>query len=108
VRILVDESLPQELAEELDLERIHTVSELGWSGLANGALLRRAVTAGFDVLLTADQNLPFQQNIAGYGIGIIVLKARSNRIQDLRPLIPGIRQGLGILVPGQILRLTSP
>jgi hypothetical protein len=108
VRILVDESLPLELAEELKVEEARTVAELGWSGLANGALLRRAVTAGFEVLLTADQNLPFQQNIAGYSIGIIVLKARSNRIQDLRPLIPAIRQGLGILTPGQILRLTNP
>ena len=108
MRILVDESLPQELASELEVDGVHTVAELGWSGLANGALLRRAVTAGFQVFLTADQNLPYQQDIAGYGIGLIVLKAHRNRIQDLRPLIPGIRQGLGILAPGQILRLSSP
>jgi hypothetical protein len=108
VRILIDESLPQELAAELGVEETHTVAELGWSGLANGALIRRAIAAGFHVLLTADQNLPFQQNIAGYEIGVIVLKARRSRIQDLRPLIPGIRQGLGILVPGQVLHLASP
>ena len=108
MRILVDESLPQELASELDIEGTRSVGELGWSGLKNGDLIRRALTAGFDFFLTADQNLPYQQDIAGYGIALIVLKVRRNRIQDLRPLIPGIRQGLTILAPGQVLRLTAP
>lgn len=108
MRILVDESLPQELASELEIEGTRTVAELGWSGLKNGDLLRRADSAGFNVFLTADQNLPYQQNITGYSLALIVLKVRRNRIQDLRPLIPGIRQGLGILAPGQILRLANP
>lgn len=58
MRILVDESLPQELAEELGLPGVRSVGEQGWSGLKNGALLQRAETAGFGAFLTADQNLP--------------------------------------------------
>ncbi len=107
MRVLIDESLPQELADELALEGIRTVAGQGWSGLTNGALLQRARTASFDVFLTADQNLPHQQNIAASGMAVIVLRARSNRIQDLRPLLPGIRQALSIVAPGQVLRLGS-
>jgi hypothetical protein len=105
VRILIDESLPRELAGELDLPAVTRVAEAGWSGLTNGALLRRAETAGFDVFLTADQNLPYQQNVAASGLAVIVLKARRNRIEDLRPLIPGIRQALRLISPGQVIRL---
>jgi hypothetical protein len=107
VRVLIDESLPQELTEELGLPDVRTVAEQGWSGLKNGALLQRAVTAGFDVFLTADQNLSYQQNLSAFSIGVIVLKARRNRIQDLRPLIPGIRQALSLLGSGQVIHLGS-
>jgi hypothetical protein len=107
VRILIDESLPWELAGEVDFPQVTTVSEAGWSGLANGALLRRAEAAGFTVLLTADQNLPYQQNVPSSGMAVIVLKARRNRIEDLRPLIPGIRQTLRLISPGQVVRLGS-
>jgi hypothetical protein len=68
-------------------------------------LLQRAETTGFDVFLTADQNLPYQQNLQAFHLAVIVLKARSNRIQDLRPLITKIRQALTIVSPGQVLRL---
>ena len=105
MRILIDESLPEELAGELALEGVRTVAGQGWSGLTNGALLQRARTAGFDVFLTADQNLPYQQNLGASGMAVIVLKAKRNRIQDLRPLLPGIRQALSIIAPGQVLRL---
>jgi hypothetical protein len=50
-----------------------TVRQQGWSGLENGALLRRAAEAGFSVFLTADQNIEFQQNLEGFGIGVVVL-----------------------------------
>ncbi|HEY9421259.1 MAG TPA: DUF5615 family PIN-like protein [Thermoanaerobaculia bacterium] len=105
MRVLVDESLPQELVEELGLPGTRTVAEQGWAGLKNGALLERAQSVGFTVFLTADQNLPYQQNLAAHDIAVVVLKARRNRIQDLRPLLPAIRQALTIVAPGQVLRL---
>ena len=107
MRILIDESLPRELAEELGTPDVITVTEAGWSGLANGALLRRAEAAGVTILLTADQNLPYQQNIPSSGMSVVVLKVRRNRIQELRPLIPGILQTLRIISPGQVVRLGS-
>jgi hypothetical protein len=103
-RILVDESLPVELAEELGLPNVRTVRDLGWSGLKNGALIQRAISAGFSVFLTADQSLGYQQNIAAMELAVIVLRGR-NRIENLRPLIPAIYQALSIVAPGQMLRL---
>ena len=86
MRILLDESLPIELRSEISGHDVRYVREVGWSGLKNGELLRRAA-ASFDVLLTADQNLEHQQNINRLPIAVIVLVARSNRIEQLRPLL---------------------
>ena len=87
MRILLDESLPLELREELVPHRARSVQEMGWSALKNGELLRRAVD-DFDVFLTADQNLQYQQNIKALPIAVAVLVAKSNRIQSLKPLVP--------------------
>jgi hypothetical protein len=103
-RILIDESLPVELAEELGLPSVRTVRGLGWSGLKNGELIQRAVLAGFTLPLTADQNLEFQQNIRSSEIGVIVLRGGS-RIHDVRPLIPSIVTAISLIGPGQVMRL---
>lgn len=107
MRILVDESLPVELASELGLPFAKTVAELGLRGLKNGALLQRAEALGFEVFLTADTNLEFQQDLPAYPLAVIILRARSNSLLHLRPLIPAIRQALTVISPGQILRLGS-
>jgi len=73
--------------------------------LSNGELLRRASTAGFTVLVTADQSIPHQQNLAGFGLAVVVLKVRRNRIQELRPLVSQLLQALEIVQPGQVMRL---
>ena len=62
MRVLLDESLPRQLARELTEHDVRTVPEQGWAGLRNSELLRRAVEEGFEVFLTADQNLEYQQN----------------------------------------------
>ena len=85
MRILLDESLPSELKLELPAHQASMVQEAGWSGLRNGELLRRAAEQ-FDVFLTADQNLQYQQNLRTLPIGVIVLVAKANRIENLRPL----------------------
>jgi len=103
-RILVDESLPIELAEELGLPFVRTVRSLGWSSLKNGELIQRAVVAGFTLFLTADQNFEFQQNIRSSELGVIVLRG-GNRIRDVRPLIPSILTAIPLIGPGQIMRL---
>jgi hypothetical protein len=72
----------------------------------NGALLQRASDAGFDVLLTADQNLQYQQNLSRYRIGVIVLAVRSTKLSDLLPLVPAILDALTRVQPGQVLRVS--
>jgi predicted nuclease of predicted toxin-antitoxin system len=92
MRILLDESLPIELRDLLPQHAVRSVQELDWSALKNGELLRqllhRAVDE-FDVFVTADQNLQYQQNIKALPIAVAVLVAKSNRIQSLEPLFPG-------------------
>ena len=105
MRILLDESLPVELASELRLPDVATVAQVGLRGLKNGDLLRRAEAAGFEILITADQSMEFQQDSAGYALGYIVLRARSNRMEHLRALIPAVHQSLPLLGPGQVMRL---
>jgi hypothetical protein len=84
MRILLDESLPRTLRAELLEHSVKTVVEMGWSGIKNGELLRRAADR-FDVFVTADQNLPYQQNLSALPVSVVVLAARTNRIEALRP-----------------------
>lgn len=73
----------------------------------NGDLLRRAHAAAFDAFLTADQNLQYQQNLAGFSVSIVVLAARSNRYEDLRPLAGRAIMRLSGSRPGKLIRLAA-
>lgn len=104
MRVLLDECVPRRLKSELPNHEVRTAQDEGWDGMKNGALLR--VAAGrFDVLLTVDRNLTFQQNLRGLTIGVIAMVARSNRFMDLRPLMPQVRDVLPKVRAGQILRV---
>jgi len=104
VRILLDESLPRPLSRLLVGHDVSTVAQEGWTRLANGALLRQAAKA-FDVLLTADQNIEFQQNLSALPVAVIVLVAASNRLESLKPLVPAVLDALNALVPRTLLRV---
>ncbi|MGP1679871.1 MAG: DUF5615 family PIN-like protein [Burkholderiales bacterium] len=104
MRILLDESLPRKLAVELTGHETQTVQKRGWSGLKNGALLRTACQE-FQVLLSGDQNLEFQQNPSTLPISVIVLVAVNNRLETLRPLVPQVLEVLKSIRPGQIVRV---
>jgi len=104
MRILLDESLPRKLALELAGHETQTVQKRGWSGLRNGELLRTA-SHEFEVLLTGDKNLEFQQNPATLPIAVIVLLAVNNRIETLRPLVPQVLETLKSIRPGQLVRV---
>lgn len=104
MRILLDESLPRRLAHELSGHEVQTVQSRGWAGLTNGQLLRVASTE-FQVLLTGDQNLEYQQNIADLAIAVVVLLAVSNRIESLRPLLPEVLKVLATIQPGEFVRM---
>jgi hypothetical protein len=105
VRVLLDEQLPRQLAQELLGHEVRTVQQQDWAGLGNGELSRRAGDAGFEVFLTADQNLEFQQNLVRSSLRVVVLIAPSNALEDLLPLVPSILRSIPDAQPGQVRRV---
>ena len=93
--ILLERIASQDTTQRTDGRSVRTVAEAGWSGVKNGELLRRAADQ-FDVFLTADQNLQFQQNLSALPMSVAVLAARTNRIEDLKPLMPELLNYLPI------------
>jgi hypothetical protein len=105
MKVLLDENLPHALRAELPGHDVFTVQYLGWSGTKNGRLLAQAVNAGFDVMLTMDDGVAYQQNIATLRLAVIVLQAISNDIDDLRPLLPRLRRQIKRIRPGIVVRI---
>lgn len=95
MKILLDECIDRKLAREFVDHEIKTVPQMEWAGIKNGQLLALA-EAEFDVFITVDRNLSFQQNLPQFDIAVIVLQAASNRLADLKPLVP---EGLAIIAP---------
>ncbi|HEY2322299.1 MAG TPA: hypothetical protein VGJ82_05475 [Thermoanaerobaculia bacterium] len=108
MRVLVDESLPVALAAELKNHEVSTVRAREWLGLRNGVLLRAAVDASFEVLLTADKALRHQQNLERIGIGVVLVSRVRNRMRDLHPLLPPILDAIAQVKPGQLIEVTGP
>lgn len=106
MRILLDESLPRELKSELPGHSVSTVQEAGWSGVRNGELLVLAA-AQFDVFITADQNLQYQQNLGALPVVVVVLVAKNNRIETLRTLIPKLLTSLATLPARTLAQIGS-
>jgi len=104
VRVLLDECVPRKLKSELPGHDVRTVTEMGWSGIKNGPLLRRAAQE-FDIFLTVDQGVEYQQNLFGLDLAIVVMVAATNDIDDIRPLMPRVRETLGSASPGSIIRV---
>lgn len=100
-RILLDESLPRQLSPVLEGLDVVTVVDAGWAGKANGELLALAQRE-FDVLLTGDRNLGFQQNLTRYDIGVVVAAGRSTKLEDILPLIPRLRKAIDEVRSGEI------
>jgi hypothetical protein len=87
VRVLLDECVDRRLARDIAGHEVRTVPEAGWAGLKNGELLKRAQEQ-FDVFVTVDRNLPFQRDLSAFSIAVVVLRAQTNRVDDLRVLVP--------------------
>jgi len=104
MRLLLDECVPRRLKQELPDHEAKTVQDMGWAGVKNGALLRLA-DGQFDALLTVDQGIQYEQNLAGLRIGVVVMMAASNDIDDRRPLLPEVGRVLGKLQPGEITQV---
>lgn len=88
MKILLDECLPVRLKNLLKEYEVFSVSEMGWRSLKNGELLRAAVENNFDVFLTVDKKLEYQQNLDSFNIAVVVFIVDRNKIELLSPLIP--------------------
>jgi uncharacterized protein (UPF0147 family) len=105
--ILFDENVPRQLRRALPDFVIRTVQEERWDGFKNGALLRQA-SPSFDALLTADQRLRYQQNVAQFSIGVVVVETYDTRLRNLRRFLSEIREALTNVGPGEIIVITEP
>lgn len=102
MRILLDECIDRRLAKEFVGHKVKTVPQMGWAGVKDGQLLSLAEQA-FDVFITVDQNIPFEQNLQKFSLAIIILCAFSNRLADLKVLVPEVILVLDRAVKGQAI-----
>ena len=106
MRLLLDACVPWRLANELPGHEVRTVPEMGWADLDDGPLLD-AMAGLFDVLVTVDKNLPKQQRVSTRSFGIVVLRAKTNRLADLLPLVSTLRVAVAELRPGEVRELAG-
>jgi predicted nuclease of predicted toxin-antitoxin system len=100
-RVVLDECIPHRLRLLLSNHDVMTASYAGLAGLKNGQLMK-AIDARFDVLVTLDSGLPYQQNLVGLTFGIVVLRAQSNSMKHLVPLVPALLVAIGLVLPSQV------
>jgi len=105
VRLLLDECVPRRLRRELSEHEVRTVPEMGWAAKENGELLQLASNLLFDVFITVDQRLSYQQDVIRSSIAVVVLVAKRNKIEFLLPLVPELRRVLREIQPGKVYRV---
>ena len=99
MRIFLDECVDRRLARDLIGHDVRTARDMGWTTIVNGRLLALAAEQ-FDVFVTVDRNLSFQQNLIAFSIAVVVLRAKTNRLADLRPLVPKLLETVAIARSG--------
>ncbi len=103
MNVLFDHNTPVPLRDYLPEHTVDTAAENGWNELVNSALLDRAEEHGYDAFITADQNMPYQQDLAARRLGFIVLPTNNWNLVQL--LIPAIRSELITIGPGEVVRI---
>jgi predicted nuclease of predicted toxin-antitoxin system len=104
MRVLLDECIPRKLKAHLAGHECRTVSEAGWAGKRNGELLSLAESS-FDVFLTLDKGVQYQQNLSGRVLAVLIVRVQSNRIEDLITCVPACLAALESIRPSQVIRL---
>ncbi len=107
MRVLLDESVPRTLGFSIQGHFVRTAQAAGFAGLLNGELLTAMQAAAFDVLITFDQNLPYQQSVK-LPVAVLVLVAPNNRVEATLRFAPAISNSLINLSLGQLIRLALP
>jgi hypothetical protein len=105
MKILLDECIDQKLRLLFVGHDCQTAAYAQLAGLKNGVLLAAAESAGFELMITTDQEIPYQQNLGGRSIAIMVLCAPTNRLADLNRLVPTVLRALDSVTPGDVLRI---
>ena len=104
MKVLIDECLPRRLTKALIRHEAKTVQQMGWSRKSNGELLA-LMTGQFDVFVTIDSNIIFQQNLRNLPVGLVVLRAKSNKFEDVEPLVPAVLTALMSIKTGDVIRI---
>ena len=102
MRVLLDHCVPHVVRTCLTGHEVVTTAYLGWEELSNGKLLRAAADARFDLLLTIDRNMRYQQHVARLPLALLVLHARSSRIEDIAPLLARAMDTIAAVQPGRV------
>lgn len=105
MKVLLDENLPHDLRHFIAGHEVFTVAYMGWAGIENGALLKKASDAGFDAILTQDSGVQHEHNPASLPISVVLLRAKSSKLDDLRPLVPMLLNALESLTPRTLVRI---
>lgn len=108
MKLLLDENLPHQMRLELSGHDVFTAAYMGWGGVENGELLRRAAAAGFDALVTNDRGLEYQQNLTTLPLAVVVLLAPANTVEALRPAYPALLAALTGLRPCEFVKVSIP
>ena len=102
MRLLLDECIDEGLRHQFSGHECQTCRYAGFAGLSNGDLLAAAVQAGFDVLITLDRNMPYQQSLRGRSTALLVIRSCSTSIDDLLILVPDVLEALEKSKPGEV------
>jgi predicted nuclease of predicted toxin-antitoxin system len=105
MKLLLDECTPKRLKKDFVGHNVFTIDEAGFKGMKNGKLLRIASDDGFEVLITVDQNIQHQQNLLSFPISVLVLIAKSNRYEDLQPLVDDALDELTRIKIGEVVSI---
>ena len=106
MRVFIDECVDWRLARDIAGHDVKTAHQMGWAGVKNGALL--ALVAGkFDLFVTVDRNLAFQNRVMQLSFAVVVLRAQTNRLADLRPLVSELMLAIGRAQPGTLFQVGS-
>jgi len=108
VRVLIDECLNCRLGRALSGHFCTSVQRMGWSGIENGELLDKMQQERFDVFITGDRNLQFQQHLPATGVAVVVLRAGSTRLAETLPLMKEVLEQIESLGPGTVTTISNP
>jgi predicted nuclease of predicted toxin-antitoxin system len=107
MKLLLDENLPHKLRLEIPGHDVLTVLFMGWLGIENGELLALAAKTGFDTVLTTDRGMEYEQDSGNRPVSVIIIRAQSNAIEDIRPLIPQLLKALENPTPKSLVKIEA-